>query len=130
MIPLPPDVDGRLQKRYEVLVQAHFGQAQRTATGPRPLPAPTEAFAATQGAWRFWRHDDVTLPKLAHPLLAYLQQAIHRDCQRYVLVVHDWSHLNYVTHRSKKDLRRSSKKGEAGYELSMALAVSDQTGTP
>jgi hypothetical protein len=86
--------------------------------------------AATQAAWRFWRHDDVTLPKLAQPLLAYVAGAVARQCQRYVLVVHDWSHLNYATHTSKQDRLHHRTQGHIGYDLSMTLAVSDQTGIP
>jgi hypothetical protein len=123
-------LDKRLQKRYRKLVQQHTGQAKATAAGPRPLPAPTQAFAATQAAWRFWHNDRVTLPQLLQPLLTYAHEATARACQRSVLMVHDWSHLDYATHTRKTDCLRGAHPGAVGYDAHVALAVADRDGSP
>jgi hypothetical protein len=123
-------MDLRLQKRYQQLVQEHLGQAKATAAGLRPLPTETSAFASTQAAWRFWRNPRVTLPHLMQPLLDCVQTAASQDCLQYLLMVHDWSHLDYVGHHSKRDRLTGDHPGEVGYEAQVALAVSDTTGCP
>ena len=130
MIPAPPELSETLQARYRKLVQGHSGQAKATAAGPRPLPAPTKPFAATQAAWRFWRNPRVTLPALAQPLLDCARDAAAEACQDYALVVHDWSHLDYATHTAKHDRRQGAHPGELGYDAHVALAVSDRDGSP
>lgn len=129
MIPTPPGLSKTLQARYRKLVEGHSGQAKATAAGPRPLPAPTQAFAATQAAWRFWRNPRVTLPALAQPLLDGARDAT-AACQGYALVVHDWSHLDYAGHTRKRDCLQGAHPGEVGYGAHVALAVSDRDGSP
>lgn len=119
-----------MQRRYQQLVQEHTGQAKATAAGPRPLPAQTAAFAATQAAWRFWHNPHVTLPQLAQPLLDHARDAAAQECRRYVLMVHDWSRLNYAAHTRKGDCLRGGDAGDVGYDAQVALAVSDADGRP
>jgi hypothetical protein len=123
-------LEKRLQDRYQQLVQEHLGQAKATAAGLRPLPTATAAFAATQAAWRFWRNRRVTLPHLAQPPLDCARAAVRQECQRYALVVHDWSHLDYAGHLSKRDRLAGDQPGAAGYEAQVALAVGDTAGCP
>jgi hypothetical protein len=130
MIPVPLALEKRLQDRYRLLVEQHFGQAKPTAAGPRTLPALTDAFAATQAAWRFWRNQRVTWPGLTQPLLSYAAAAVARECPRYALVVHDWSHFNYAAHTGKRDRRTGDNAGECGYDAHVALVVSDTAGSP
>lgn len=125
-----PRLGKAMHKRYQKLVQAHSGQAKTTAAGPRPLPAISQTFATTQAAWRFWRNPAVTLPALMQPLLDCARQAVDLACQDYVLVVHDWSHLNYATHTCKRDRLHMEHPGKAGYDIHVALAVSDRNGSP
>ena len=88
-----------------------------------------QSFAYTQGAWRFFRNESVTLPILCEPLIeAALSGVSH--CESYGLVVHDWSRLNYRKHESKQDKRQLSHKTDIGYELQSSLLVSDKTGLP
>jgi hypothetical protein len=130
MIPTPLGLSKTLQARYQKLVEGHTGQAKTTAAGPRPLPDPTDAFAATQAAWRFWRNHRVTLPILMQPLLDCAREATATTCQRYALVVHDWSHLDYAHHTGKRDCLHGTHPGEVGYDAQMALVVSDRDGRP
>lgn len=119
-----------MQARYQKLVEGHSGQAKATAAGPRPLPAPTQAFAAAQAAWRFWRNPRVTLPALMQPLLDCARDGAATACQRYTLVVHGWSHLNYAAHTAKRDCLHGAHPGAVGYDAHVALAVSDRDGSP
>jgi hypothetical protein len=131
-LPLPP-TEGRLQKRYQQLVQEHLGHAHGTAAGPRVLPQGQKtAFAATQAAWRFYSNPRLGLPQLAEPLVNAAHGGAAGACARYALVAWDWSHLDYGTHTSKPDrIRITLGKGEAlGYELRTGLLLSDRTGDP
>ncbi len=130
MIPAPANLSKPLRARYRKLVEGHSGQAKATAAGLRPVPAPTQAFAAAQAAWRFWRNPRVTLPALAEPLLDCAREAVAESCRDYALAVHDWSHLDYATHTTKHDRRQGAHPGELGYDAHVALAVSDRDGTP
>jgi len=130
MIPAPDALEKRLQDRYRRLVQEHLGHAKSTAPGPRALPTATSAFAATQAAWRFWNNPGVTLPALAQPLLDCAGTAVAQDCQRYTLVIHDWSHLDYRSHTSKHDRVRGANDRDVGYDAHVAVAVSDSAGRP
>lgn len=124
-----PDTDKRLQKRYRQVVQEHMGHGHSVAAGPRILPDKNQAFAATQAAWRFYHNQRLSLPKLAEPLLSCAHQAA-TSCQRYALIVHDWSNLDYRSHTGKKDRIVLGQAEEIGYELRSALPVSDVAGQP
>lgn len=100
------------------------------AAGLRALPETKGSFAATQGAWRFFRNPRVTLSALMEPLLAQARSAIATECQEYVLAVHDWSALGFAKHESKTDRIPLKTKHPVGYELLTGLLLSDQTGDP
>jgi hypothetical protein len=122
-------VEKRLQERYEVMVQEQTGHAHPVAAGPRHLPR-HEVKAAVQAAWRFYKNQRTKTTILAQPLLRAARAAIDCGCDRYVLVVGDWSHLEYRTHTDKKDRIQIGQKEEIGYELFSQLAVSDKDGQP
>jgi hypothetical protein len=112
------------------MVQEHMRTSQSVACGANPLPGGASSFAATQGAWRFYRNEAVTLPGLMEPVLAEGRQAARRHCREYGLVMHDESHLNYNFHESKEDRLCLSHPFEHGYVLRSALLVSDLDGAP
>src|ERR1700692_3286886 len=120
-----PDTDVRLTQRFHRLVQEHMGHGHKIAAGPRTLPGNASAFAATQAAWRFYQNERLSLPKLAHPLLACARQAATESCRRFALIVHDWSNLDYRSHASKKDRIVLGNADEIGFKLRSALLVSD-----
>jgi hypothetical protein len=126
--PLSDELDVRLSERYQRLVQGHLGQAKATAAGLHALPLEPSGLAAAMAGWRFLHHPLVTLPRLAEPLLAHASKAMADHCRRHVLVVHDWSHLDYYGHSSKKDRLQGSTPREMGYEIRTTLAVDDATG--
>jgi len=125
-----PDVDPRLNDRYLQLIQEHMAALDPIASGLRALPRVAQAFASTQAAWRFFRNQRVTLPKLVQPLIDRAQQAIPDACDAYALVVHDWSLLHYNNHPSKRDRVELSNSQALGYELLTSLVVSDRDGAP
>jgi hypothetical protein len=122
-------VEKRLRERYEVMVQEQTGHAHPVAAGPRHLPR-EEVKAAVQATWRFYRNRRTKTTILAQPLLRAARASIDRACERYVLVMGDWSHLDYRTHTDKLDRIQIGQKEEIGYELFSQLAVSDRDGQP
>ena len=110
-------------------MRQHIKSSQREMSGVGSLLDDCQSFAYTQGAWRFFRNEAVTLPILSKPLVeAALAGMSH--CESYGLVVHDWSRLNYRKHESKQDKRQLSHDKDIGYELQSSLLVSDKTGLP
>jgi len=103
---------------------------QAVAAGIQALPGTGRAFAATQGAWRFFSNPRVTLGKLVAPLRELGRQACEESGSRYVLLVHDWSKMDYDGHKSKKDLTQISQKLDRGYELTGVLLVDGHDGQP
>jgi hypothetical protein len=125
-----PNLEPRLQRRYDQLVQEHVAPLQAVAAGLRAAPSTLTAFASTQAAWRFCANPRATLPILAQPLLDLARQAVPIDCLDYALVVLDWSQLHYSKHTGKRDRIELTNFHDLGYELLTALLLSDQTGRP
>jgi hypothetical protein len=113
------------------LVTSHLQATQALASGLHALPGIATAFAATQAAYRFLNNDRIPLPSLAQPLLEAARQEASQACGRYLLVVHDWSHLRFAEHGAKQErVVLSSNRVPEGYELQTALLVGDRDGTP
>jgi hypothetical protein len=121
-------LDGRLQKRYLQLVAGQMNAAQQVAAGIKALPGPNRAFAATQGAWRFFANARVTLPKLVEPVRSLAREAVAESPSPYALVAHDWSKLDYAAHTSKTDITQLSHQTDWGYELRTALLIDAHDG--
>ncbi len=111
-------------------MQQHLGAAQDVAAGLRVLPETASAWAATQGAWRFYHNPRVSLPELAQPVLTQAKAACAEECQEYALVMQDWSRLGYKRHGGKQGRIVLARADDLGYELQSALLVSDQSGVP
>lgn len=97
-------MEARLQKRYEQLVRAHMHSNNALAAGVKSTLDNNTAFSQTQAAWRFLNNDRCTLEKLSTPLLQAAHESIEKECDSFVLIPHDWSHLGYNKHISKKIL--------------------------
>lgn len=124
-----PEVEKRLQDRYQQLVHEHLGHAHAAASGPRILPNQASTKAAAQAAWRFFDNPRITFPRLAQPLLQAAQDMAPRHCRDFALVAIDWSWLDYRDHASKAD-RLPGPAGVLGYKLLSALLLSDRDGQP
>jgi len=48
----------------------------------------------------------------------------------FVLLAHDWSKLDYAKHASKEDQRQLTHTQDIGYDLTTALLVDAETGSP
>ena len=62
-------------------MQQHLGTGQDVAAGLRVLPETASAWAAAQGAWRFYHNLRVSLPDLAQPLLTQAITTCTEACQ-------------------------------------------------
>ena len=110
---------------------AHLQASQALAAGIHSVPEAAESFASTLAAHRFLNNDRVSLPALAEPLIEAGRAEAATACDRYLLVVHDWSQLMYPKHDFKRDRAvLSSKRVPEGYELQSAILVSDRDGAP
>lgn len=123
-------MDARLQRRYLQLVESHMNVAQAVAAGVKALPGAGKSFAATQAAWRFFANPRVTLAKLVEPLREVGRRACAESPSPYVLLVHDWSKLDFDGHQSKTDLTQLSQALDWGYEQMTALLVDGHQGDP
>lgn len=100
------------------------------ASGLTALPRAGLSFASTQAMWRFLNNDAVTLPTLAEPLREAALRALSPSPAPVVLVMHDWSMINYGGHTSKTDRLRRTHAADLGYELAVALLVDAADGAP
>ena len=120
-----------MQRRYRQLVNSHLQASQAVASGIHAIGQASTSLAFTKGAYRFLNNPRVSLGALALPLLEAARQAAGEACDRYALVVHDWSQLMYDEQAHKKDrVALSSRRVPEGYELQTALLVSDRDGSP
>lgn len=109
----------------------HLQATQVLASGIHAVPDISASFAATQAAYRFFSNPRISLPELTRPLIDAARQEAAQACDRYLLVVHDWSQLMYPEHTLKKDRATlSSRRVPEGYELQTALLVGDRDGLP
>lgn len=125
-----PELEPRLQRRFEELVIEHLADKDKLAAGLRVLPETARSFTAAQGAWRFFNNPRVSLPQLIEPSLAAARAASQSECEQYLLAVHDWSVLGYAGHKSKQDRVPVRTRQPIGYEAHTVLAVSERTGAP
>ena len=112
------------------MVQQHVRSAHSLAAGIAALPDTRSSAAYTQAAWRFLNNERVGLSELAKPLLSAAPGLLDAHCERYGLVMHDWSRLNFAQHTRKADRLQMTHKTDVGYELQSAVLVSDVSGKP
>jgi len=128
-IALPP-LEKRLKARYMTLVKSHMRSVSKLAAGVASLPSVASAFAATQGAWRFFNNERVGLPALIEPLRAMGRDGLAADEAPFALLVHDWCKLSFSFADSKRDLIQLTHATDIGYELTTALLVTAGDGRP
>jgi hypothetical protein len=109
---------------------AHLSAAHQTAAGLRALPDCSQAFAASQAAWRFYSNPRVTLPQLATPLIESAKAGVEQSCKDWALIALDWCLLHYCKHMSKRDRIEMASSIDLGYKLLTALLISDRDGSP
>lgn len=112
-----------------------MNQKQNNTSGLNLLIKDVKGFSQTQSAWRFYNNPNVDIESLNHPIMREGMKLIEERCKEYVLMMHDWSLINYRDHKAKEDcieVKRSNTKQakSKGYDLQSTLAVSDVTGEP
>jgi hypothetical protein len=125
-----PPLSRPIQKRYLKLVDSHMRVPHDLAAGVAALPSAGTAFAATQGAWRFLNNDRVKLSALAVPLREVGQSRFNLSQAPFGLLVHDWCKLTFHQPTRKRDLVQLTHETDVGYELTTALLVSADDGSP
>jgi Transposase DDE domain len=125
-----PPIDRRLQKRYLILVQSHMRHAPKLAAGIATLPGVGSAWTCTQAAWRFLNNDRVSLSSLVEPLRQEGRERANASGAPFVMLVHDWCKLTYRHPARKRDLAQLTHETDVGYELTTALLVSADDGSP
>ena len=123
-----PRLESRLQKRYFILVQSHMRSAPELAAGVASLPATSQAFAATQATWRFLNNERIGMPDLVEPLREVGRSRVRELKSRFALLVHDWCKVSFTY--GKRDLTQLTHATDIGYELTTALMVSADNGSP
>jgi hypothetical protein len=123
-----PALEPRLQKRYLVMVMSHLRSAPELAAGVASLPSASKSFAATQASWRFLNNQRVSLPELVEPLREVGRSRVKELESRFALLVHDWSKLSFSY--GKRDTTQMTHSTDIGYELTTALLVSADDGSP
>ena len=86
-----------------------------------------------QSSWRFFNNPNVHSKELFEPIVNNLKKEILNQCDRFVLAMSDWSHLDYKKHSSKEELKSENRKDtcmKIGYDLQSTIAVSDISGEP
>ena len=107
--------------------------AQQQATNGLKILLGNNTMTQVQATWRFLNNPDVTIKELYEPLVTHLEKEIHSQCDKYVLALADWSHVDYKKHRSKKELKSENRKDtcvKIGYDYQGMIAASDRTGEP
>jgi hypothetical protein len=122
-------MEKRLKNRYEKLVRSHMNSSNELASGIKTQLKNDIAFSQTQAAWRFFNNEDVTLVDVSAPLIEAGHRLSAEETGEYVLVAHDWSHLSYGAHKSKKDTYNTIRRN-IGYELQTSLLLSANHGGP
>ncbi|HVX63944.1 MAG TPA: transposase [Pirellulales bacterium] len=118
-----------------MLVKAHCRATSSLAAGVGHAANAQDAWAATQAAWRFFKNERVTLEALVEPLREAGRHALTDEGQRSAapacaLLVHDWSKVDYGSHTSKRDVTQLTHEADIGYELTTALLVDADDGSP
>ncbi len=106
---------------------------ERATNGLKLLIKNVELFSQVQASWRFFNNNSVTVEALFDKISENLETEIDTHCDKYLLAMSDWSHLDYKKHTSKKELISKNKKDnckQLGYDLQTTIAVSDKSGQP
>ncbi len=106
---------------------------ENATNGLKILLGKSKAFSQVQASWRFLNNDNVTIEALFEPIKESTKEEIEKHCEKYVLAMSDWSHLDYKKHYKKEELETKNKKNNSkqlGYDLQTTIAVSDKTGEP
>jgi hypothetical protein len=106
---------------------------QNTASGISSAISENNSMASVMAAHRFYNNESVDIPSLNDPIIKDAVIEVNKRCNEYVLLMNDWSILDFKNHTSKKELIKIKNKNNSQticYDLQTTLAVSDVTGQP
>jgi hypothetical protein len=129
LFPVLPDK--RLSRRAETVKKEHYHVAGANQSGPARLPDDKikSTVAGTQAQWRLLNNPRVTFGALLAAATQLAVNAVSPE-DKYVLLVADWSMLNFGGHTAKKDRLTRTHSTDVGYELTSAILVSAEHGLP
>lgn len=107
-----------------------MGISSSTVAGPNTGTDSTKAASQSQAMWRFLHNDSVAIQTLIEPLKEAARDGCSSSKSQFVLIMHDWSKLDFKTHKSKRDKVQLTHKNDVGYDLTASLAVDASNGTP
>jgi len=114
------------------LVRSYIKMQEKATNGMRLLMK-DNAISDVQASWRFFNNPKVNSKELFKPIVEHLKSEIPNQCNKFILAISDWSHLDYKKHTSKSELKSENRKDtcmKIGYDLQSTIAVSDRTGEP
>ncbi len=111
-----------------VVVPHPGGAAKDVVAGRRVLPETARAWAATQGAGRFYPHPHISLPELAERLRPQAVAAGTAECWEDAWGRPDWSRLGDKRPGGRQGRILLVRAEDLGEELQTALWVSEQRG--
>lgn len=92
--------------------------AQQRATNGLKILLGSEPMTQVQANWRFLNNPQATIKELHKPLVEHLEKEITTQCDKYILALEDWSHLDYWVplegirniHRKKNSNQKTEKR--------------------
>jgi len=107
---------------------SHLRTVPLLAAGMKPLPDKVKTKSHRQGMYRLLSNPVLTPQMLSQPVMDDVREGAQNDCDDYLLMMHDWSRLNYYKHQGKEDRIQLSHQLDVGYDMQSSLAVSDRSG--
>lgn len=101
----------------------------KVSSGIKSMVSIEKSMSQVQASWRFLNNDIVDIKIENEPVVEKGVEEINARCNKYCLVAHDWSEIDYKNHNEKEELleKREIKK-IIGYELQSSLAIDDERG--
>ncbi|WP_340613341.1 hypothetical protein [Xenorhabdus thailandensis] len=119
------------RRRYQTPVKQHMTPSTPLASAVKDIAcAQKTTFATTQAVWRFLNHDLIAFSQLNQLLITLAQQGIASRPHCCALVVHDWSRLQFFSHRGKRHRLQMTHATDVGYERQSRLRVDAASGLP
>ena len=78
---------------------------QHSTNGLNLLIKDVKGYSQAQDAWRFYNNENVDIESLNNPILEKGIEAINNECDKYLLVAHDWSFIKKRHHTAKEDCK-------------------------
>ena len=122
--------DKRLDIRYNKLLKSHMKANNKLSTGIKAIPSLNKSQSLAQSLWRFLDNPKSETIKLNQPIIDLSKKEANTLKHKYLLVMHDWSRINFRNHTNKKDKLQMSHDKDMGYDLQNALLVNSTSGVP